>query len=393
MKHQLDSKTGIRFVILLGIVSLLADITYEGARSILGPYLSILGANAAIVGAVAGFGELVGYGFRLLSGYLSDKTGRYWLFVIFGYAINLISVPLLALTTNWQTAAALIIAERFGKAIRTPSRDAMLSYATQEMGRGWGFGLHAFLDQMGAIIGPLVISASLFYQQSYQASFAYLLVPALLALTTLLLAKKLYPYPHNLEVANPSLHPDGLAKNYWLGIIATSLVAVGFIDFAIIAYHFQKNDLFPTLWIPLLYAIAMGAEGIASLGLGRLYDLKGMIVLVYSTLISIFFVPLVFMNQFYAVLVGMILWGIGMGAQGTIMRAFVAQLVPPDKRGTAYGILNICFGLSWFLGSALMGILYDHSLNLLIIFSVFIQLASIPLFLILHYQQDEKKKS
>lgn len=390
MKYQLGSKKGIKFIILLGIVSLLADITYEGARSIIGPYLSILGASATIIGTVAGLGELVGYGFRLLSGYLSDKTGKYWPFVIFGYTLNLISVPLLALTTNWQTAAALIIAERFGKAIRTPSRDAMLSYATQEMGRGQGFGLHAFLDQIGAIIGPLVISASLFYQQSYQASFAYLLVPAFSALTFLLLGKKLYPHPQDLEVANPSLRPEGMTKSYWVGIIATSLVAAGFIDFAIIAYHFQKADHFPAVWIPLLYAIAMGTQGLASLGLGRLYDLKGISVLIYSTLVSTFFVPLVFMNHLYAALLGMIFWGIGMGAQGTIMRAIVAQLVPQGKRGTAYGILNISFGLSWFLGSAFMGFLYDHSLDTLIVFSVFIQLASIPLFLILRNRQNAK---
>ena len=121
------------------MVSLLADITYEGARSITGPYLAILGANAAVVGFVAGFGELVGYGLRLVSGYLADRTGKYWTITIVGYAINLLAVPLLALADQWWLAALLIIIERMGKGMRVPSRDAMLSHAGHRMGMGWAF--------------------------------------------------------------------------------------------------------------------------------------------------------------------------------------------------------------------------------------------------------------
>ena len=154
--------TALKFVVLLGVVSLFADMTYEGARSITGPYLAILGASATAVGIVAGFGELIGYALRLVSGYISDRTGKYWTVTLFGYFINLLAVPLLALAGSWEVAAFLMITERMGKAIRNPSRDAMLSHATQSIGRGWGFGLHEAMDQIGAILGPLIVATVLY---------------------------------------------------------------------------------------------------------------------------------------------------------------------------------------------------------------------------------------
>ncbi len=370
----------LKFVVLFGIASLFADVTYEGARSITGPYLSILGGNATVVGFVAGFGEMIGYGFRLISGYFTDRTQKYWFFAFFGYVMALLSIPLLALTGSWQMAAALIIIERFGKAIRTPSKDAMLSYATKDMGRGFGFGLHNFMDQLGAIAGPLIVSAILFYQGTYQIAFAALLIPAICALSMLTFARMQFPAPQNMEIKIPSLQPQGLTYVYWMGITASSLVAAGFIDFALIAYHFQKGNSISVVWIPIFYSVAMGSNGFASLILGRLYDYKGIIVLIISTILSTLFVPLVFIDGFYPALIGMLLWGIGSGAQSTIMRAVVASIIAPEKRAIAYGIFNICFGISWFLGSFLMGFLYEISLTYLMIFSILIQLSSIPLF-------------
>jgi MFS family permease len=369
----------MKFVILLGIVSLFADMTYEGARSITGQYLAILGASGTIVGIVAGMGELIGYGFRLVSGYISDKTGKYWLVTFVGYALNLLAVPLLALAGNWPMAAVLMILERLGKSIRSPSRDAMLSYATKEMGRGWGFGLHESMDQTGAIIGPLIVSAVLYFQGSYQMSFAILLIPALLALSVLFCAKMLYPRPQDLEVENPELEMEGFSKKYWLYIIAISCVAAGYVDFPLIAYHFKKVAVISDAWMPIFFSVAMAAAGLSALIFGRLYDKKGFSVLIFVTALSSFFVPLVFLDGFYYALAGMILWGIGIGAQESIMRAFIANLVKMSKRGTAYGLLNIWFGIFWFLGSALMGFLYDVSLISLIIFSFGIQLVAIPL--------------
>lgn len=366
-------------MVLLGIVSLFADMTYEGARSITGQYLAVLGASGTVVGIVAGFGELIGYGFRLVSGYVSDKTGKYWLITFIGYALNLIAVPLLALAGNWPLAASLIILERFGKAIRNPSRDAMLSYATKETGRGWGFGLHEALDQIGAIAGPLIVSAVLYYRGSYQHSFAILLIPAICALSVLAVAWFLYPRPQDLEVESQRVKVEGFSKKYWLYIAAVSCVAAGYVDFSLIAYHFEKMNAISTVWIPVFFSIAMAADGLAALIFGRLYDTKGISILILITGISSFFPPLVFVDSFYFALLGMILWGMGLGSQESIMRAVVANLVRMDARGTAYGTMNIWFGISWFLGSALMGFLYDISIPSLIVFSMGIQLAAIPI--------------
>lgn len=380
MNPPLSKNSAIKFVILLGVVSLFADMTYEGARSITGQYLAILGASGAVVGTVAGLGELIGYGFRLVSGYLSDKSGRYWLVTFVGYALNLLVVPLLALTGNWLPAASLMILERFGKAIRTPARDAMLSYATKEMGRGWGFGLHEAMDQIGAVIGPLIVSGILYYQGSYQLSFGMLLIPALCALAVLTCARILYPSPQDLEVENPILETQGFTKKYWLYIAAVCCVAAGYIDFPLIAFHFKRISLMSDALMPILFSIAMGAAGLSALIFGRLYDRKGFSVLIFATALASLFAPLVFLQNFYFALIGMILWGIGIGAQESIMRAVVANLVQMNKRGTAYGMLNIWFGFFWFLGSVLTGFLYDVSIVAVVLFSFGIQLAAIPIF-------------
>ncbi len=378
---MLSKRSAIAFVILIGIVSLFADMTYEGARSISGQYLAIFGASGTIVGVVAGLGELIGYSFRLVSGYISDKTGRYWAITFIGYIINLLAVPLLALAGSWQIAAGLMVLERFGKAIRTPSRDAMLSYATHEVGRGWGFGLHEAMDQIGAVMGPLLVSAVLYYKESYRLSFAILLIPALCALSMLVVARFRYPRPQDLEVETPTLSPEGFSKNFWLYIAGVSLVGAGFVDFSLIAYHFKKVDAIADAWIPVFFAVAHAADGLAAVVLGRLYDKKGIIVLVVTTALSAFFVPLVFMDGFYIALCGLILWGIGLGAQESIMRSRIANLVRMNLRATAYGLLNIWFGVFWFLGSVLIGFLYDSSLIGLVLFSLAMQLAAIPLFI------------
>lgn len=371
-------RTAILFVTLLGFVSLFADMTHESARSITGQYLAILGASGTVVGLVAGFGELLGYSFRLVSGYISDRTGRYWLIAFLGYACNLFAVPLLALAGNWQIAAGLILLERFGKALRTPSRDTMLSYATKETGRGWGFGLHKALDQTGALLGPLIVSYILYQRGSYQESFAFLLIPALCCLSILIVARMLYPNPQKFEkeTVGAKKHFD---RKFWVYVAASSCVAAGYADFALIAYHFKKTALFPDMWIPILFSVSMGVAGISALISGWLYDRLGLSVLLFVIGLSALFAPLVFSHGTYLAFAGMILWGFGLGAQESVMKAFVANIVPTNMRGTAYGTLNLWFGFAWFLGSALMGYLYDTSLLSLVIFSLTIQLASLPL--------------
>lgn len=388
---QVLRNSAVKFVVLLGLVSLFADMTYESARSITGQYLAVLGASATVVGLVSGFGEFIGYALRLLSGYLTDRTGRYWAITITGYALNLLAVPLLALAGRWELAALLIILERMGKAIRTPARDAMLSHATSTVGHGWGFGLHEAMDQIGAMVGPLIVAFVLYIKEDYRYGFASLLIPALLAISVLLTARYFFPNPRDLESKYIKLETRGFKGVFWLYLAAVALIAVGYADYPLIAYHFKKVALAPDNWLPTLYALAMGVDALAALFFGRLFDRLGILTLTFVSLITALFAPLVFLGGLPWAVLGMVLWGIGMGAQESVMRASVAVMVSSDRRGTAYGVFNTGYGLFWFLGSALMGYLYDFSLPALVLFSVLTQLASIPLFLIVKKQLRESQ--
>ncbi|MBI5680124.1 MAG: MFS transporter [Methanobacterium sp.] len=373
----------VKFIILLGIVSLLADMTYEGARSITGPYLAVLGASAFVVAFVSGFGELIGYTLRLVSGYISDRTRRYWTITIVGYFINLMAVPLLALSGSWEIAAGLLIAERMGKAIRTPARDVMLSHASSGVGHGWGFGLHEAMDQIGAIMGPLIIALVLYFKGSYQTGFAILLIPAVLALSVLVLSRFLYPNPHDLEIKTPKLETKDFKHAYWIYMAAVALIAAGFVDFPLMAFHFKEALVTSDSVIPIFYAIAMGVDALAAIIFGRLFDKIGISTMIIVAVISALFAPLVFLGGLNLALIGVVLWGIGLGAQESIMRAAIAGMSPIKRRGTAYGVFNTIYGVSWFLGSLTMGILYEISIIYLVIFSMIAQLASIPLFLLI----------
>jgi MFS family permease len=380
MGKDLDSRA-LKFIILIGVVSLFADMTYEGARSINGQFLAILGASGAVVGFVSGFGELLGYSIRIFSGYISDRTGKYWGVAFTGYLINLLAVPALALAGRWEIAAILMIAERIGKGIRTPARDALLSYASDGMKRGWAFGLHEALDQTGALLGPLILAVILYIKSDYRVAYTFLLVPALIAISVLLTAIFVYPNPRNLSATALKIEPKGYSTIFWLYLVAVALVGASFVDFPLIAYHFKKASVIPDIWIPLFYSIAMVVDGIAALIGGRFFDRIGIKTLAYFAILTSFATPFIFLGGFKFALLGMILWGINLGVQESIMRAAIADMVSIDKRGSAYGIFNTGFGLFWFLGSALMGVLYDISLIWLIIFSVVIQLMSVPIFL------------
>lgn len=375
------ARTAMRFVVLLGVVSLFGDMTYEGARSITGPYLEVLGASATVVGIVAGFGELVGYGLRLVSGYISDRTRRYWPVTLVGYGVNLLAVPALALAGRWEIAALLMIAERAGKAIRTPPRDAMLSHATTEMGRGWGFGFHEAMDQTGAMIGPLIVALILWMHGSYKTSFAFLLMPAIVSLTMIVTARQLYPEPERFEAESTVLGHHAWPRTFWIYLAGVSFVAAGYADFPLIAYHFQRHHILSASGIPVSYAVAMGVTAVAALILGRLFDRVGFAVVVVAALTGALFAPLVFFGGAVLAYIGMALWGVGMAGQESIMRAVVADLIPANERAAGYGLFNAGFGVAWFLGSVLMGVLYDHSITILVLFSVLIQLVSLPLLL------------
>ena len=369
------------FIILLGIVSLFGDVTYEGARSVTGPYLATLGASASIVGLVAGIGEFSGYALRLASGYLADRTKAYWLLTFIGYGL-LLSVPLLAFAGYWQLAAVLIILERMGKAIRSPARDTMLSYATKEVGRGWGFAVHEALDQVGATIGPIVFFLVFLFHGGYREGFTLLWIPALLTLAVLALARKKVPSPQKLEAPEETNRQNiqgKLPRVFWLYTVFTLFSVAGFANFQLISYHLKVQAIVPDARIPLLYAIAMGVDALAALLAGKTYDKIGLISLLAVPLLTLPIPFLAFSYSYSLVLISIILWGVVMGIQETIMRAAIADLTPMERRGFAYGIFNTAYGASWFLGAALMGLLYELSINHLILFAVVMELISIPL--------------
>jgi len=374
----------VYFIVLLGIVSLFGDVTYEGARSVTGPYLATLGASASIVGLVAGIGEFVGYSLRLASGYFVDRTKAYWLLTFIGYGL-LLSIPLLAFAGYWQLAAVLIILERMGKAIRSPARDTMLSYAAKGVGRGWGFAVHEALDQVGAVIGPVVFSLVFLFHGGYHEGFTLLWIPALLTLAVLALAKKKIPSPQKLETPEEASRQDTkgkLPRVFWLYTIFTFFSVGGFANFQLISYHLKVQAIVPDAYIPLIYAIAMGVDALAALLVGKTYDKVGLISLLAVPFLTLPIPFLAFSYSYSLVLIGIVLWGVVMGIQETIMRAAIADLTPMERRGFAYGIFHTAYGASWFLGAALMGLLYEHSINYLILFAVVMELISIPLFFV-----------
>ena len=371
----------LTFVVLIGVVSLFADMTYEGSRSIWGPFLGTLGATGAIVGLVAGGGELLGYLLRLFTGALADKTKRYWTITIVGYAINLLAVPALALAGNWPVAAGLVILERSGKALRTPARDAMLSYAAKDMGgAGWAFGLHEALDSIGAVLGPLIAALVLFLHGRYRHVFAWLLLPALAALATLMIARWKFPQPQELDPHPVPQASDAKAlRELKVFLAATALIAAGYSDFALLAFHLAKAHIVSNDVVPIRYAIASLAGGLTALVLGRLFDKQGLSVLLWATLIPALYAPLVFLGGTWAALAGMILWGIGFGAHDSLFRAVVAQRIQRDKRATVMGVFNAIYGVAWFAGSVLLGVLYDWNPLYAVVAALALQFAACPL--------------
>lgn len=392
-------KTAIRLILLFGLISLLGDIIYEGARGVNGPYLETLGASAAVVGLVAGIGELLGYLIRLASGYFSDKSRAHWFFTIFGYSFLMV-IPLLALTGVWQFAAIFMVLERIGKGIRSPAKDTILSQATKQVGTGFGFAIVEFLDQIGATAGPLIFT---FFFMSigpgersladYQHGYSLMWFPFVVLMMVLFTAFFLVRNPEELEkdiVKKPQ--PDKITRTFWLYSLFTFVTTLGFLNFAIIGYHLKANALVTDAQIPLMYALAMAVDAIIGLFIGRWYDkLKsrfnnehaGLLLLIALPLLTAP-IPLFSLSlSLPLIITGVVFWGIVMGTHETIMKAGIADITSIRKRGTGYGIFNTVYGIAIFIGSAAAGFLYDYSINLLIILMIGVELAALPLFFIL----------
>jgi MFS family permease len=379
MEARPERKSAVRFIVALGIVSLFADMTYEGAHSIIGPYLRDLGATATQVGIIAGLGEMIAAGLRLFSGRLADRTRAYWTITTLGYFLNLIVVPGLAFAGSWKAAALIVVAERTGKGLRGPAKDVLLSDATKEVGHGWGFGLHTALDQIGAVLGPLFIAVIVAREAHFGPAFLWLGIPALGAFAALFVARTMRP---RVTAEPPPLMStsERLPNVFWFYVAAAGLLACGFVDFPLLAYHFQKTALAKPAAIPLFYAGAMGVVGLTALILGRLFDRFGIRVLAVGIVTSLLALPLGFLGGQNAAMASVAFWAIGLGAQQATLRSGIAQVVSINKRGSAFGAFNAVYGVLWFLGSVAMGLLYDYSLIALVIFGIVAQLAAAAIF-------------
>jgi MFS family permease len=366
----------LRFVISLGLVSLFADFTYEGSRSIVGPFLASLGASAFFAGAVAGVGEFLGYAIRLFSGRLVDRTHKHWLILSIGYVVNLLSVPLLAFAPSAGVAGGLVFSERLGKGLRAPARDALLAKAGHELGHGKAFGLHEFLDQVGAVLGPLAVAAAVAYS-GYRLGFGMLIVPALVALLFLWRARGIGEAESK---AGKNAGSGKFDKRYYIYLAFSVVTVMGFAHNILYAYHLQYTHRMTPVEIPILFSLTMGVDALAALGCGWLYDRFGLKVLLMLPLLTIPAMPLLFLAPSGGLIwLGGAFWGAAMGVQDATMRSGVATLTPESIRGTAYGVFDAAYGLAWLVGSLILGALYGVSPQALVIVAVVFQIAALPL--------------
>ena len=400
MKEKRFSRA-MTFIILFGIVSLFSDMTHEGASSIRGAYLALLGASAGTIGFISGLGELIGYSMRYVFGKITDRTRKYWPMVIFGYILDILAVPALALVGEggWIAAAALLVIQRMGKAIKKPAKDTIMSFAASQEGVGKSFGIQEMLDQIGAFLGPVFLYLVMLFKtkgttfEIYRTAFAFLAIPGFITILLLFLTKREFPNPEAFEPEAKKEEAFVMKKSFIYYIVGISFFAFGFMDYALVIMHISKNftglggsyetfRLISEETLPLLYAGAMLVDAVAAFIFGHIYDKKGVRALVISTIISAPFSLFIFgFKSEAAILFGLVLWGIGMGAQESILKAAVTSMVPKKNRATGYGIFECSFGIFWFLGSWVLGVIYSKSLPLMIGLSIFAQVLAIPFYL------------
>jgi MFS family permease len=377
----------LRFIVGFGIVSALADVVYEGARSIIGPYLGSLGASAALVGLVTGAGEAAALVLRLFTGRIADRIGKPWMQTTLGYALTAVCVPLLAVSGGLVGAGLLYNGERVGKAVRTPARDSMLAHASAEMGRGYAFGLHEALDQIGAMAGPLLIAATLALGGHYRFAFALLAVPGGLALLALTRLRRRAPDPTSWEPAarvseKKNLRLEaGLPRQFWLYAAFSATTMLGFSTWAVLAYHLTSRHLMSPALVPVLYALAMAAASAAAVGFGRIYDRFGLHGLLALPPLGAVVPLLSFSTTTILIAIGAVAWGAGMGIHDSTMRAAVADFVPAHRRGAGYGTFTAIYGLAWLAGASIIGLLYEHSTGAAVLFVVVVQALALVLLL------------
>ena len=377
--------TAWRVVWWFGFVSLSADMVYEGARSVYGPVLAALGASAVVVGLVTGAGEAVALVMRLAFGPIADRTGRYWSLTIVGYGLTAVCVPLMALSPRLGAAGlafavTMILLERLGKAVRSPSKSALLAHVASAVGRGRGFGLHKALDQVGAFAGPLVV-AGVVAVASLWWGLAVLAVPGAVAMLLLFALRRRVPDPSVYDDAPAPAAPErpdpprgwwadavgrGLPADFFRYAFAASLTTGALVTFGIIGYHFTVDDLLPVAAVPVVYAAAMAVEAIAALAVGAVYDRTGPRVLLLVPVLVALVPALALGSTLVAVLGGLLAWGLAQGVQDSTVKAVVADLVDAPRRATAYGVFAGIQGLLAIIGGVTAGWLYERSLPALV---------------------------
>ena len=398
-KQSKHLSQALLFIMLFGIVSLFSDMTHEGASSIRGAYLALLGASAGTIGFISGLGELIGYSLRYVFGRIADKTKKYWLMTILGYVLDVLAVPALALVGEhgWIFACGLLVIQRMGKAIKKPAKDTIMSFAASQEGAGKSFGIQEVLDQIGAFAGPVLLYLVMLFKtegttfEIYSFCFAVLAIPGFITLILLLLTKHKFPNPENFEPDPKEYVAFKMKKEFVFYIAGISFFAFGFVDYSLIIMHVpnsfarlssnlvETSNFINTGTLPLLYAGAMLVDAVAALFFGLMYDKKGVRALIYSTIISSPAAACIFgTDSVGMLLLGIALWGVGMGAQESILKAAVSTMVPKISRATGYGIFEFSFGVFWFFGSWLLGVLYDVNITAMIAVSVLAQLAAIP---------------
>lgn len=392
-----------RAVVGFGVVSLAADMVYEGARSVTGPLLASLGASALLVGLVTGAGEALALVLRLAFGSLADRTGRYWALTLGGYALTAVCVPALALTpfvgaAGLVLACALVLAERTGKAVRSPSKSTLLAYAASAVGLGRGFAVHKALDQVGAFAGPLLVAAVAALTGALWPAMALLAVPgaASIALLLLLRARVGDPsVPDDTPVPDPPAsatdpHPAavsrrdghewaGLPRRFWLFAASAGAATAGLVTFGVISYHLVREHVVPLAVVPVVYAAAMAAEAVAALATGWLYDRWNARVLLALPLLVAAVPALAFSDGLLVAGAGILLWGAAVGVQDSTVKALVADLVPAARRATAYGWFAAVQGAAAVAGGAMAGALYARSVPALVAAVAATQLVALTL--------------
>jgi MFS family permease len=379
-------------ILLFGIVSLVGDIIYEGARGLVPDYLYFLGASAVIVGIVGGLGEFIGYGVRLISGYLADTSRAYWLFLFIGYGL-IVSIPLLGFTSTWEIAIIFVLLERLGKAIRAPSRDTVLSIVSKGVGPGKAFGIHELLDQIGAIAGPLIVAALMFYSSNnYQQTFSFLLVPFLILIVVLTYNYRKTGPKTILEPKTPESKIK-LEKPFYIYTLAVILNTIGLIPVVLILY--RASFILQPFEVPLIYLLIQAVDAAVALLAGYAYDKFGVKILTIAFILSLFPSVLAMVNTLDVVtlLIAAAFFGIVLGMQESIYRAAVTQFAPVSSRGTAYGIFNTGLGVGFLISGGIFGLLLQYNVNFTLTLLFIILTQIIATIVLLRTHQAVKGKS